>query len=297
MDIDLVVPYVNCNDRHWVRDFAEYTGIRIPNPSRYRSWGTLKYLFRGVSEYLPFVRQIVLLVAKPSQVPSWVNTETVRVVYHKEFIPKEFLPTFNSCTIESYLWKIPDLAEKIIYINDDMFPTGLMEETDFFTDNTPHISFTKPYEYSPKTMYQAQCRSGIDLITKALDLPSFEKGKITRPQHISTAFIRDNMLKVGELCEEAIAPTTSRMRLTKNVNQYIYAYYQYFTNDYINETISYKYFELTEKNWDTIKEAILSSTYQMICLNDTSAKDYEKVKILLHKCFEQKFISRCKYEL
>lgn len=44
------------------------------------------------------------------------------------------LPTFNSLSIETVVWRIPDLAEQFIYLNDDMFFTAETVEDDFFWD-------------------------------------------------------------------------------------------------------------------------------------------------------------------
>jgi hypothetical protein len=63
---------------------------------RFRDWGTLRYLFRGIAENMPFVRKVHLVVSHESQVPEWVNREEVHIVLHKDIIPAEFLPTFNS---------------------------------------------------------------------------------------------------------------------------------------------------------------------------------------------------------
>ena len=188
--IDVIISYVNSADTQWIQAYTKATNTHNPASVRYRAWGTLKYLLRGIDQYMPFIRQVILIVAMPSQVPIWLDTTKVRVVYHSDYIPKQFLPTFNSCTIESYLWNIPDLAEHIIYFNDDMFPIGSMTEDDFFTGDKPNIKFTEPDFYSERNIFRNQCRSGIDLITKVLQLPAFEQGKIIRPAHVPTALTK-----------------------------------------------------------------------------------------------------------
>ncbi len=40
---------------------------------------------------------------------------------HREILPADALPTFNSHAIESALHKVPDLAEHFVYLNDDFF--------------------------------------------------------------------------------------------------------------------------------------------------------------------------------
>jgi len=296
-DIDVIITYVNSSDQSWVRDYIRVTKTYSPSQVRFRSWNTLKYLLRGIAVCMPFVRQVILVVAKPSQVPVWVNQENVRIVYHEDYIPKRFLPTFNSCTIESYFWNIPDLADKIIYFNDDMFPITLMREDNFFTENTPHLKFTEPEYYSLSNMFRVQCRSSINLITKALKLPAIEIGTLFRPYHITTAFTKNTLNSVGELCESSIATTVTKLRQKQNVNQYIYAYYHYFTNDYVDETINYKYFEISNATIDAITDEIEKGEFQMICLNDSDrVKDYTKLRSLLIQSFDRRFPDKCKYE-
>lgn len=296
--IDLIITYVNGSDRNWINDYIKATRTHIPTPVRYRSWGTLKYLFRGVHKYMPFVRNIILVVSRQSQIPVWINRSNVRIVYHEDYISKNLLPTFNSCTIESFLWNIPDLSDKVIYFNDDMFPISLLSESDFFTGNTPHIKFTEIESYSERNIFRSQCRSSLDVVSNAMGLPKFEKGKLFRPYHISGAFIRDNMIKVGEMCRDALISASSNLRMPKNTNQYIYSYYQYFINDYINETVDYKYFELCDKTIEDAMDNILRSRHKMVCLNDSDRlKDYARVKYQLQSCFDRKFPNKCKYEL
>ena len=68
-DIDLIITYVNCADQNWVRDYIRTTKTHNPTAERFRSWGTLKYLLRGIEKYMPFVRNVVLIVARKSQIP------------------------------------------------------------------------------------------------------------------------------------------------------------------------------------------------------------------------------------
>jgi len=296
--IDLLITYVNSSDTAWVRDYIRTTHTHVPTSVRFRPWGTLKYLFRGIEKYMPFIRNVVLVVARQSQTPVWINRDNVRVVYHDEFIPKEFLPTFNSCTIESFFWNIKGLSDRVIYFNDDMFPTSLMHEEDFFTGDKPHLKFTELGDYSKNSIYHCQCRSGLDLITKAMSLPTLPSGKMFRPYHISNAITRAGFDAIRNMCADAIRASVSAVRQPKNVNQYIYAYYQYYTNNYINEVVDYKYFEISDANMKSILEEILRGNYKLLCLNDSDKlKDYNKTRRQLSECFEKKFPKKCKYEV
>ena len=57
---------------------------------------------------MPFVRNVHLVVSGKTQVPEWAS-DRLKVVTHRDIIPEEFLPTFNSTTIEMFLHRIPEL--------------------------------------------------------------------------------------------------------------------------------------------------------------------------------------------
>ncbi len=44
----------------------------------------------------------------------------INVVKHTDYIPAEFLPTFNSNVIEMNLHRLKDLSENFVLFNDDM---------------------------------------------------------------------------------------------------------------------------------------------------------------------------------
>lgn len=297
--MDFVVPYVNGADESWKQSYRIHTAAGTSsNTVRFRSWGTLKYQFRGVAKYMPFIRRIVLIVANPSQVPVWVNTEKVKVVYHEDFIPKEFLPTFNSCTIESFLYNIEGLSEKFIYANDDMFPLAPCSEDMFFFGDKPCISFVEHEKYKPSMMFRCQCRSGMEMVQKALNLPTdYPIGEIVRPKHITTPMTTKTLQTIKELCDSDIKKTITNIRKDYNVNQYIYPYYHYFINDFQNEGVNCKYYEINDRTLNEIREAIIRGKYNFVCLNDSSRiKDYGKTRMMIIDAFKKKYPNRCIFE-
>ena len=60
---------------------------------------------------------------------------------HSDFIPRQYLPTFNSITIEHYIHKIPGLSERYIYFNDDVMVNHPMRKRDFFKKGKPVVNF------------------------------------------------------------------------------------------------------------------------------------------------------------
>ena len=61
--------------------------------------------------------------------------KTAQDVYKRQ--PEEYLPTFNSHTIEMNLHRIKGLSEQFVYFNDDMFINKPMKPRDFFVHGKP----------------------------------------------------------------------------------------------------------------------------------------------------------------
>lgn len=294
---DVLISYVNCEDPEWLSEFSNTVGHEHFSETRYRSWNTLKYLLRCVETNIPCVNNVILIVSSTSQVPQWLNTNTVRIVYHTDFIPAEYLPTFNSCTIESFLYNIRGLSDKLLYFNDDMFPVGPLTYEDFFVDNKPNLKF-KPRECKIRGhIYHSQCRHSADLITNMLALPALPYNTIVTPQHICTPMLRSTLQIVGAECQNDILNTISKLRESRNINQYIYPLYEYFTNNYVTVPVKYKYLRLSNC-LTNVENLILHSDYKLLCLNDSGKiSDYNKASQKLCSIFETKYPNKSKYEV
>ena len=294
--IDAVIPYVDSSDRYWNNDFNKATQQYNTNTPRFRSWGTLRYLVRAISTNMPFIRRIILIVARESQVPIWVNEENIKVVYHRDFIPQQFLPTFNSCTIEAFLYRIDDISEQFVYFNDDMFPINKLDTTDFFEGNIPCIKFNVRHEYK-KTMFRQQCRHSLDIMASTLNVPSYPAQDLLLPEHSLSSMLKSSINDVGQKCEKQLCDSITLLRNPRNINQYIYLYYQYFTGNYVDNNISYYYTEL-DTDMSSIKQIILGNDFHIVCINDSDKiKDYKKTREELLAIFEEKFPHKCKYEV
>ena len=183
--MDVVITYVDGNDPVWKKDYEKYTNVPVMQ-KRFRDWGTLKYLLRGIEINMPFVRNVYLVVSHPSQVPEWADKENLRIVLHSDIIPQEFLPTFNCNPIEMHLHRIPGLDEQFMYFNDDMFPVGKCSPEDFYSEGRPVIGYYR--HLFATNMYKKICRNSDRLARKALGLKS--SVFFTRPQHICSPMLK-----------------------------------------------------------------------------------------------------------
>jgi hypothetical protein len=87
---------------------------------RYRDNGELRFNLRALEKFYPDHGHIYLVT--DGQQPHWLQaSETLTLIDHRDLMPEAALPVFDSGHIESYLHHIPGLAERFIYLNDDVF--------------------------------------------------------------------------------------------------------------------------------------------------------------------------------
>jgi hypothetical protein len=157
--VDVVYTYVDGDSAH-AEKRMRYRSVsenaqRAMNDdnARYCNVGEIRYGVRSVLKHMPWVRQI--LVVTDSQRPPvdshLLDSGRVRIVDHREFIPKPYLPTFNSMTIESLLHRIDGLSEIYLYENDDFIHFSAVPESALFNvrDNG-HAELTLNADYAAK---------------------------------------------------------------------------------------------------------------------------------------------------
>ncbi|NQJ69176.1 capsular biosynthesis protein [Streptococcus suis] len=140
--IDFVVTWVDGQDPIWLEERAKFDSNidlkkDINDVSRYRDLDFFKYWFRAVEKYAPWVNKIFFVTY--GHLPKWLDTSNPKlvVVKHTDFIPQEYLPTYNSNVIELNLHRISNLGEQFVLFSDDVFLNNYVEESDFFVEGLP----------------------------------------------------------------------------------------------------------------------------------------------------------------
>ena len=292
--MDIVITYVDGNDPVWKTDYEKYTNVPVME-KRFRDWGTLKYLLRGIENRMPFIRNIYLVVSHNSQVPDWADRDQLKIVLHSDIIPKEFLPTFNCNPIEMHLHRIEGLDEEYLYFNDDMFPVGDCRPEDFFRDGKPVIGYYRHFFASG--MYKKICRNSDRLARKALGLmPSCF---FTRPQHICSPMLKSQCEELYAKVEEEIRKTSAtRTRTEDNLNQYLFLDYMNYKGQVLHHKISNKHFSVAVASPESLAAFLRKPTKNLVCINDVhlSESRYESLRGAIIDAFEAVFPSKSKYE-
>lgn len=139
--IDLVYLWVDGGEPAWVeRKNRRLAAFGMPpNPaalsdSRFQDNDELVYSLRSVALHAPWVRRVHILTDQ--QTPSWLDIRhpKVQVVDHREvFQDPAHLPSFSSRAIEANIHRIPGLADRFVFLNDDMFFGRAVKPAHFFT--------------------------------------------------------------------------------------------------------------------------------------------------------------------
>lgn len=301
--VDLIITYVNCNDQNWKNEYeiAAHTRAIPAMMERFRSFGTLRYLFRGIDKYMSFVDRAILIVSSESQIPNWLNRDNVRIVLHSDYISPLSIPTFNSCTIESFFFRLDDLNDFIIYTNDDIYPLMSTTAEDFFTDGVPNTHFKFYRGYDKNNTFRQQCKNGANMIFDALTMARLienkENPKFFKPDHCMSAMTIDTIRTVGQLCGEDIRKAATPFRGFRNVNQHIYLYYQYFTDKYCDKAIDYEYITFND-GLDRVVKTILNPRHKLLCINDSGlySCDYDNAKRAIQKALSKVLPNKSKFE-
>ncbi|WP_024556402.1 Stealth CR1 domain-containing protein [Franconibacter pulveris 1160] len=139
--IDVVFTWVDNTDPVWQSKFEKFKKITYlaegnysQDESRFKNHDEIYYALKSIVKNLPWVNNIYIVT--DAQQPRWINEfSNITIIDHKDIIPQNYLPTFNSHVIEAFLHKIPSLSENFIYFNDDVFVARPLPAGHFFKSN------------------------------------------------------------------------------------------------------------------------------------------------------------------
>lgn len=272
--VDFVVPMVFPDDPEWVAEWERcHSGGGVGEHVRWRSWGTEEIMVRGVMRYMPWLRRVYILLARESQVQPWMSSLAkerhdidVKILFHKDFIPSDYLPCFTSPTIEMFLHWIPDLSERFIYANDDMYALSPLQETDFFVDGKPcQRMFEKPFPAAPN-VFERKCMYQLNMIGR--DFGRRFDGVWLKNGHTFAPILKSSCEAVWARHGTEIRSCLSPIRRTeRSFNHYIYVYWQEFSGNCFPK-VPRRIYAGKGTTVEKLRE-ILATDKGIICINDS----------------------------
>jgi len=302
MDIDFVITWVDNEDPQWQAAFrrwlpANTEGLDVGEP-RYRNWHLLRYWFRGVELFAPWVRKIHFVTN--GQLPEWLNTEhpKLHIVKHSDILPVDALPCFSSHPLELNMHRIEGLAEHFVYFNDDIFLTAPTTPSDFFHGSLPvDMAVTKPKDESddmmnaiiannlrlinscyhkwevelrhPQQWFHPAYLGFLKLSFKSLfdiKFESFLDPHAPQPYTITT------LRQVWQQFPTELEATTHRrFRCREDVNQWLFRYWRIARGEFHPQNIfrHNAIFFSPQEQWPDLVEAIKSPSVKIVTINDT----------------------------
>ena len=326
--IDFVVPWVDDRDPVWRAKKSKYTGAEFVEGNtevRYRDWDTLKYWFRGVEKFAPWVRYVYFVT--DDQKPAWLNVNhpKLRWVKHEDFIPSEYLPTFSANPIEWNLHRIKGLSENFVYFNDDVFLIGDTKPEDFFVDGLPcdypvigliypcgffaHMLFNNTMllnrYFSLKGSIGAHRKKWIrnQTFSGLLRLLWYGRRDLipgTVSHHIQTSFSKKTFHTLWEKEYDLIHETCQhKLRTKDDITSYCVRDWQIFTGQfYPHKPLGRLFHTATMAHSDEAIEYLRKQKGKVICLNDSEDEtDFELHKQMILEAFERIFPEKSSFEL
>lgn len=330
--MDFVIPWVNGNDPVWQESKNKYAqnGNGDFNSARFRDWGILKYWFRGVEKFTPWVNKIHFITC--GHIPEWLNLNhpQLHFVKHEDYIPTEYLPTFNSHTIEHNFHRIPDLSEQFVYFNDDMHILSPMNESDFFQNGLPcdeanmvykipsffslvqsvdfnnvwainrHFNKFKEVKKHPGTFFNPAYGGYNNLYALYTMVSPVFPGFYN--YHTAQSFLKSTFDSVWST-EFSILDKTckAKFRDYSHLNQYVYRYWQFAEGKIHPVSLKgkRKRVEISKQSIQDIENTILNQKVQILCLNDEPKileADFDKLKAKVIQAFEHILPKKSNFE-
>ena len=333
--IDFVVTWLDSSDPTWQKQYELYKNTKgDKGEGRFRDMNFFQYWFRAVEKYAPWVHKVYLITN--GKFPDWINRNNPKLVLvkHEDYIPKDCLPTFNSCAIELHMHRIKGLSEHYVYFNDDMLLNGPISPKYYFKDGLPcdynkETCFNVPiYTHKERFGIYMSMLSNIGIVNAHfnrwetvkqsprrwfglhLRIKGLIMSFILMKQrlfvgfsnfHTEQAFLKSTFNEVWEKEPEYLTSSCTRFREDVIANPYLFRYWQFAKNSFFPKRRNFATFHLTERKVvDDIEKALLNTNISSICINDTSMltkDDFYYIDSHIISMLNHKFPQKSSFEM
>ena len=327
--IDFVLTWVDGSDKAWLELKRKYeksemgvscTDVNANAECRYRDYGLLRYWFRAVEKFAPWVNKVFFVTC--GQKPEWLNVNHPKLVWvkHEDYIPSKYLPTFHSCTIELNLHRLPALSEQFVLFNDDVFLIRPISPEFFFKDSLPVLPCDmKLYRFYGYNHWSRVCMNDFGVITGNFNIKksiwscrekwfsisklgfrqamaNIVRYKVNKTffisgfEHLANPHLKSTMEEVWEKCPDVMDVTSKdRFRADSHVNPWMLSAWNLAKGSFYPVRTGERGIDvhISPSQIDTICNIIKKQSVSQMCLNDSSDNvDPEFCNNEIRKAFE-----------
>jgi hypothetical protein len=149
--VDVVISWVDGNAQTHKEKMQPFLSSQarksedIAGPTRYNSVGEIFYSVASIYRFAPFVRKIFIISdGQNPNLDAFIQNNfpesniQIEIVDHTVLFRgyEHALPVFNSRAIETCTYRIPDLSENYVYLNDDFFLIRPVKYEDWFNGDS-----------------------------------------------------------------------------------------------------------------------------------------------------------------
>ncbi len=332
--IDIIIPWVDGNDLEWLKEREKtqknYNVNKLANSNvRYESWDNLQYIFRGIEKFMPWVNRVFLVTC--GHLPKFLNVDNpkLKIIKHSDYIPEEYLPTFNSNVIELNYHRIKELSDHFILFNDDCYPLKPIPAAYYFQEGMPcdeaiespivpvdvgaisnYASFVKANnilfinrhfnkrEVQRKNWNKWYYEGYGELLERNKGLHYWNNFVGFHDYHMPVPLKKSTMQHLWSLeYDELDKVSHNQFRHSSDLSQCIVRYWQLCTGDFIPQKSIGKPYLVTIDNYKEVADAIRNSASQMVCLTeDCTSEEFITIKKEINHALHDLLPEKSSYE-
>ncbi|MGM9806424.1 MAG: stealth conserved region 3 domain-containing protein [Candidatus Aphodosoma sp.] len=328
--IDFVITWVDSNNPIWQNAFYSYLpksqSLYDLRDIRFRNWENLRYWFRGVEKFAPWVNKIHLITC--GQVPDWLNLNAPKLhfVKHSDYIPDIYLPTFSSRPIALNLHRIKELSEHFVLFDDDCFLIDKVEPERFFRKGLPcDMAAFNALSLSPNGVFTHNIVNNIEIINVAFNKHEMLRRHLRKwftlqagtkllrtlsllpwplftgfyDHHLPQGYLKSTFEEVWEKHEDILLRTTaSRFRSITDVQIWLFRYWQLVKGDFVplNVNRDGAWFSISDDSLSRIVKTIECQNKKIVCLNDGEVSSFEAAKDRINAAFQKILPEKSSFE-
>ena len=158
--IDAVITWVDGQDPVHIAKRKKYGNANFLNSDdvasnvRFNNIGEIFWCIASLNVFAPFLHKIYIVTDDQNPgLDTFLDKAfpnghiPVEIVDHKVIFRgyEEYLPTFNSISLETMTWRIPGLSEYFLEFNDDLMLYSPITPEDFFTTDGKVICYARKF--------------------------------------------------------------------------------------------------------------------------------------------------------